>query len=78
MTAGRPCTFWRPTAPRAVVLVETSRTAEGGTTGFGGNPELVLLCSCRHPPRYTQAPPLMRKCPKAVAFVPLDSRLRRE
>ena len=39
MTAGRPRFFWRPTAPRAVILAEASRTAKGGTTGFGGNPE---------------------------------------
>ena len=32
-------TPFRLTAPRAVILAEASRTAEGGTTGFGGNPE---------------------------------------
>ena len=33
--------------PNPVILAEASRTAEGGTTGFGGNPEerAVLLSS---------------------------------
>ena len=35
----RAGTEWRLTAPRAVILAEASRTAFGGTTGFGGNPE---------------------------------------
>ena len=49
-----PHAIWRLTAPRAVILAEASRTAEGGTTGFGGNPEeravLPLLLWIPDPP----------------------------
>ena len=39
-----PKALRRPKPPHAVILAEPSRPAEGGATGFGGNPEERAAC----------------------------------